>query len=399
VLNARSSIARDVVLIGAGHAHVQVLKHFGAHPPPGVRLTLITPGAHTPYSGMLPGLIAGHYSFDDAHIDTRPLCRFASARLHLSAATGIDRATKMVICDNRPPVPYDVLSINIGSTPNTEGVPGAAAHAIPVKPIDGFLARFEALKARVLKAGGASRIAVIGGGAAGVELTLALQYRLRSELQAAGHDPAGLRFNLLTASDGLLQGFPPGFIERFETILAQRGIELSVQTRVVGVEPGALHLQGAEPQAADEVLWVTQAQPAAWLARSGLPVDEHGFLRVDETLRAKGADEIFGVGDLIAFGPRAIPKSGVYAVRAGSVLAENIGRLLSGRSLKAFEPQREALYLVSTGDPYAVGTRNGFVFAGRWVWRWKDWIDRRFMARFKELPERTTPEATAPGGD
>jgi selenide,water dikinase len=135
-------VIKDVVLVGAGHAHVQVFKRFGMKPVPGVRLTLITSEVHTPYSGMLPGLINGHYSFDEAHIDTGPLCRFAGARLYQSTATGIDRAAKTVICDNRPPVPYDILSIDTGSTPNTAGVPGAAEHAIPVKPISGFLERF-----------------------------------------------------------------------------------------------------------------------------------------------------------------------------------------------------------------------------------------------------------------
>ncbi|WP_088346660.1 MULTISPECIES: selenide, water dikinase SelD [Rhodomicrobium] len=390
----QSPVVKDVVLIGAGHAHVQVLKRFGMKPMPGVRLTLITREVHTPYSGMLPGLIAGLYDFDQAHIDTGPLCRFAGARLYQSAAIGIDLPSKMVICDNRPPVPYDILSINIGSTPNTASVAGAADHAVPVKPIDGFLARFEALRQRVLKARGERRIALVGGGAGGVELMLSLERRLRGDLAAAGHDPAAARFTLVSDPE-VLPNFPESFVARFEAIFQERGIEIVTGSAVCRVERGLIHFQNGGSRAADEILWVTQAQPPSWLKATRLPLDEKGFLRVDAQLRAEGESDVFAAGDVIAFQPRPLPKSGVYAVRAGPVLTENIRRRLSGGQLTSFKPQREAMYLVSTGEPYAIGTRNGLVFAGEWVWRWKDRIDRRFMAKFNELPEMAEPEAAA----
>src|SRR5437016_1703546 len=174
-------VLKDVVLLGAGHSHVTVLRMFGMKPIPGVRLTLITREVHTPYSGMLPGLIAGHYGFDDAHIDTGPLARFAGARLYQDEVVDLDLAGRRVICRNRPPVPYDLLSLNIGSTPNTADVPGATEHAIPVKPIDGFLARFEAMTARVLQRRGRARVALVGAGAGGVELLLSVERRLRAE--------------------------------------------------------------------------------------------------------------------------------------------------------------------------------------------------------------------------
>jgi selenide,water dikinase len=379
-------VLKDVVLVGAGHAHVQVLRHFAMLPLPGVRFTLITREVHTPYSGMLPGLVAGVYGFDDAHIDTGPLARFAGARLYQSAAIGVDVAGKRVICDNRPPVPYDILSIDTGSTPNTVEVTGAAEYAIPIKPIDRFLEHFEALRARLAR-GGKRRVALVGAGAGGVELLLALEHRLRREARAGGRNPQDLSFTLISGADTILPGFPPAFRLRFEAICTGRGIDILTGSLVERVEPGRLHLRGRASVAADEVLWTTQARPPEWLRSSGLPVDDAGFVKVDETLRAENCDVIFAAGDIIAFGPRRLPKSGVYAVRAGPVLAENIRRALIGKRLTPFRPQRDAMYLISTGDGGAVGTRNGVTFAGRWVWRWKDWIDRRFMRRFNELPE------------
>ena len=173
-MNNAQPIIKDVVLVGAGHAHVTVLRKFGMKPIPGVRFTLISREVHTPYSGMLPGLVAGLYEFDEAHIDTGPLARFAGARLYQDEVTGLDLTGRRVICRHRPPVPFDLLSLNIGSTPNTADVPGASDHAIPVKPIDGFLKRFDALKQRVFERRGVGRIVLVGAGAGGVELLLSV---------------------------------------------------------------------------------------------------------------------------------------------------------------------------------------------------------------------------------
>ena len=391
--NSAHPIVKDVVLVGAGHAHATVLRMFGMNPIPGVRFTLISREVHTPYSGMLPGLVAGLYEFDEAHIDTGPLARFAGARLYQDEVTGIDLANRRVICSRRPPVPFDLLSLNIGSTPNTADVPGARDHAIPVKPIDGFLSRFEALKQRVLDRKGNVRIALVGAGAGGVELLLSVEQRLRRELSDAGLPTSRLSFCLVADTADILPTFPIAFRERFQTILAERSIDIVTGAPVTRVEAGRLILDGHDALAADEILWTTQAAPAPWLATTGLPLDENGFLRVDETLRVRGHDDLFAAGDSIAFPARALPKSGVYAVRAGPVLADNIRRTLLGRPLRPFKPQREALYLVSTGKRHAFGTRNGLVVGGAWVWRWKDWIDRRFMEKFNKPPEMPQPVA------
>jgi len=380
-------VVKDVVLIGAGHAHVAVLRMFGMARLPGARLTLITREVHTPYSGMLPGLIAGHYQFDDAHIDTGPLARFAGARLYQDEVIGLDLADRRVICRHRPPVPYDLLSLNTGSTPNTTQIPGASEYAIPVKPIDGFLGRFIAMQERVIGREGRARIAVVGAGAGGVELMLSVAHRLRREVSAAGFNKGALSFALVTDAADILPSFPHTFRGAFREILVARGITVAASSAVMRVEPGRLVFENNTVLEVDEVLWTTQARPAAWLAKTGLALDQQGFLKVEPTLRAAGCDDVFAAGDVIAFPSRELPKSGVYAVRAGPVLADNIRRALTGRALRPFRPQREAMYLVSTGDHYAIGSRNGLTFKGAWVWRWKDWIDRRFMRKFNNLPE------------
>ena len=389
------------MLLGAGHAHVTVLRKFGMKPMPGVRFTLITREVHTPYSGMLPGLIAGTYGIDDSHIDTGPLARFAAARLYQDEAVGIDLANRRVLCRNRPAVSYDLLSIDVGSTPNVGDVPGAAEHAVPVKPIDGFLRRFEALRARVLAAKGRARIGVVGAGAGGVELLLSVERRLARDVAAAGHDPAGLSFTLVGSSDTLLPTFPPAMGRRFREICDRRGIRVFTGARVDRVDAGALHLLTGERIALDEILWTTQAAPAPWLRDTGLALDDRGFVQVTAALRSLSHPEVFAAGDIAAVDGFRLPKSGVYAVREGPPLAKNIRRVLSGKNPLPYRPQRQALYLVTTGERDAIGARNGMTFGGQWVWRLKDWIDRRFMRKFNALPEMTEESApfTSPIAD
>lgn len=390
-LTPETPVLKDIVLIGAGHAHVILLRDFGRQPMPGVRLTLITRQVHTPYSGMLPGMIAGLYDFDQAHIDTGPLTHFANARLYQAEAIGLNLETRRVICRERPPVPYDVLSIDIGSTPSARDVPGVADHAIPVKPIDGFWRRFEAARERILQSRGQAHIGVVGAGAGGVELILSIQRRLERDVAAAGFDPAQLHFTLFSDSS-LLPTFPNAMRRRFRAILDKRGIRVFTNARVREVEPGAVVVENSGRITIDEVFWVTAAEPAPWLSGTGLALDGDGFIRVAPTLQSISHADVFAAGDVAMIEGHRLPRSGVYAVRQGPILAENIRRLVSGKALLPYKPQRDALYLISTGERYAIGTRNGFTFGGAWVWRLKDWIDRRFMAKFNDLPEMRPAE-------
>jgi selenide,water dikinase len=391
---SQSAIVKDLVLIGGGHSHVILLKKFGMKPLPGVRLTVIARDVHTPYSGMLPGYLAGHYEFDDVHIDLRPLCRFAGARLYHDEAVLLDLAAKRVICKDRPAVPYDSVSVNIGSTPSFNGVSGAETCATPVKPINNFVNRWQHLVDRVLSSPGPHRIGVVGAGAGGTELLLAAQHRLKNLLAAQGRETDGLAFHLISQAETILPGFGTGLRRRFERLLAARGVHVHTGAPAKEVMPGSLTLATGKKIELDEILWVTNAGAPQWLRESGLDVDEGGFIQVHDTLQSTSHEEVFAAGDIAAVVNHPRPKAGVFAVRQGPPLTENLRRVLVGRPARPFSPQRAFLVLISTGDKHAVAAKSGWTAEGGWVWTWKDWIDQRFMRKFNELPEMKTEAAT-----
>jgi selenide,water dikinase len=392
-------ILRDIVLVGGGHSHVVVLKAFAMNPMAGVRLTLICTDTHTPYSGMLPGYVAGHYSYDDVHIDLGKLCAFAGARLYRAEVMSIDRAAKKVHCKGRPDVDYDVLSINIGSSPQVQSVPGANDYAIPVKPIAQFNERWLALLARAslshsqqgLQASEPLRIAVVGGGAGGVELLLAMQYRIKNA-----------SFSLFTEGAAILPTHHKAVQKRFMQVLADRGVSVHLNTPVTQVTmQGSRHQlhRKTEQLSFDEVMWVTQAGGAAWLAGTGLALDPRGFINVNDYLQSTSDASVFAAGDIANMVNYKLEKAGVFAVRQGMPLAENLRRSVQDVALKPYRPQRRWLALISTGDKQAVASRGalwglltalgvgGQNVSGQLLWRWKDWIDQRFMRRFSEFPE------------
>ena len=391
----QDAIVKDLVLVGGGHSHVIVLKKFAMKPLPGVRLTVIARDVHTPYSGMLPGYLAGHYDFDDVHIDLRPLCQFAGARLYHDEAVRIDHGAKQVVCKGRPPVPYDVLSINIGSTPSFDGIAGAEDFTTPVKPINNFIARWQRLVDRVLESPGPHRIGVVGAGAGGMELLLAVQYRLNNLLAARGQKADGLEFHLIFRSETILPAFGAGVRRRFERHLKARGIHVHTHAAATEVSPGAIAVAGGKTIELDEILWVTAAGAPQWLRESGLDVDDAGFIQVRDTLQSTSHDDIFAAGDIAAMVNHPRPKAGVFAVRQGPPLNKNLRRVLIGQPARPFSPQKAFLVLISTGDKNAVAAKWGWTAEGRWVWKWKDWIDRRFMRKFSELPEMAEEKAKA----
>ena len=388
-------VLKDLVLVGGGHAHVTVLKKFAMRPIPGVRVTLVCRDLQAPYSGMLPGYIAGHYTYDEAHIDLVPLCRFAGARFFHDEITGLDTANKKLICRDRPDLAYDLLSINAGSAPDVAAVPGAAGQVTPVKPIDGFVRRWHKLCDRLSAGPGKARVGIVGAGAGGVELALAVQYRLQQLLAGKQPDNAVPEFHLFTDADDVLVTHNRRVRARFRRVLAERNIRVHTRHKVVEVRPGALQCANGASFALDEILWVTMARAQSWPAQAGLDVDEQGFIKVRDTLESVSHPDVFAAGDIAHVVNHPRPKSGVFAVRQGAPLASNLRRKLLGRSLQPFTPQKEFLSLISTGNQYAVAARAGWALEGRWVWRWKDWIDRRFMRRYNHLPAMSEEQTQA----
>ncbi len=377
-------IVQDLVLVGGGHAHVHVLKRFGMRPAPGVRLTLIARDVETPYSGMLPGYVAGHYGLDECHIDLMRLARFAGARLIHDEAVGLDRVRREVLCGAHPPIRYDIVSLDIGITPRRDTIPGAAEHTVAVKPIDRFAERWERLLERA-RSRDRLRLAIVGGGAGGVELALAARHRLAATMFA----PPQIT---LVTRDGLLPSHNARVRAKFARILAQRGIAVIAKNPVARVEAGALILADGAMVGFDEALWVTEAAAAPWLADTGLALESGGFVETDEFLRSPSDPAVFAAGDVAAMRGHPRDKSGVYAVRAGPYLAENLRRALAGRSLRRAIPQRRALALIGTGDGSAVASRGDFAAEGAWLWRLKQWIDRRWMRGYAELPAMDVPD-------
>jgi selenide,water dikinase len=302
-----------------------------------------------------------------------------------------------VLCRNRPPVAYDCVSINIGSTPRLSGVAGADANVTPVKPITLFNQRWLALLARVqAHTQGVLRIAVVGAGAAGVELVLSMQHRLRQELQTRGHNPDLLEFHILSASAQILPTHNERVRRKFGQVLFERGVRWYLNANVTRVEQGRLHCANGLVVSADQIMWVTEAGGAAWLQATGLALNEAVFLRVNDQLQSITDPKVFAAGDIAAMDNHPLEKAGVFAVRMGLPLANNLRLSVQGKPLQPYRPQLNWLALISTGDKYAVASRGALGFWGAWVWRWKDWIDLRFMRKFSEFPDMQAGGGTQP---
>ncbi len=375
---------RTFLLAGAGHAHVEVLRAFAAKPVPDTALVLATPDRYSIYSGMLPGIVAGLYDVSEARIDAQGLAAAAGARFVPQPIVGLDLRLRQARCADGSSIAFDGLSLDIGIVPAGLDLSGVRQTVIPVKPIGEFLHRFGDLLDRI-RQGDLRRMAIVGGGAGGVELAFAAERVSRRVMAAAGHDPASLGITIVTASRTLLPGFPRRFVERIEQRLGARGIAVLAHARVTAVTRHHLHAEGHPPVAADAVVWATRAAAPPWLAETGLPLDTQGFVIVEGGLDVRGRSGIFAAGDVISFAPRPLPKAGVHAVRQGPVLAGNIRRCLAGRPPLPYRPRPAALVLLATGERHAVATRNGLTLEGDWLWQIKDRIDRRWIARYRTL--------------
>ena len=349
------------------------------NPVGGLRLTLISPSPFTPYSGMLPGLLAGHYDFAETHIDLQRFCQVAGVRFFADTVDALDPARRVLTCRKRGSVSYDYLSIDIGSQPDLDSVPGAREYATPVKPVAGLWDRWQELHASDLSA---RQIAVVGGGAGSVEVALAMAHRLRAQRP---------RITLYCGSARLLEGYSRGARRAAEVACSRLGVAVHCDRRVALVRPGELVFSAGDTAGFDTLIWSTGAAAADWIAQSGLAVDERGFMVVKDTLQSESFAEVFGAGDIATQRHNPRPKAGVYAVRQGPVLAANLAAVVSGGRLREHRPQQRFLSLLSLGEKRAVAERRGISASGAWAWTWKDRIDRAFMDRFSGLSADAMP--------
>lgn len=392
---------KKLVLIGGGHSHAIALRLLGLYPLSDVCLTLITDVLDTPYSGMLPGHIAGFYTFKECHINLLSLARFARVELIVDRAIALDLQKKLILCPEHPPIAFDWLSIDIGSTP---AIPSGAEYAIPAKPVPQFLAYWNQFLDSLQsdrKRDCPLRLGMVGGGAGGVELALTMQARLLQIFRAKGWSPAQVEIHLFHRQLDLMTGYPASVGHRFRQLLIRRGIHLHLGETVraislpetelsrenkVNSPAKLLHCVSGLTVSCDHIFWVTHATAPDWLKASGLATDDRGFILVNDTLQSVSHPDIFATGDIATTIDRPRPKAGVFAVRQGKPLFESLRAIASGQAPQPFYPQKRYLALIGMGEAQAVAAWGRYSIGPlSLLWYWKDRIDRRFMEQFAKL--------------
>jgi len=362
----------NLVFIGGGHSHALVLEKFSKKPLKNIQITLISDVIKTPYSGMLPGHIAGYYTYDETHIDLQKLADRARAKLIVDRAIDLDLKQNKIICKNIDPVDFDYLSIDIGSIPATISVTGAKEYTTPIKPVPDFLKEWEKLLA---KSPDPLTISIVGGGAGGVELALNAQHRLQEKID-------NLKIHIFDRKGRVLADRDPAVSQILQEILIQRGIQLHFLENVIQVTPDKVICQSGLNIKCDRIFWVTQASAPKWIARSGLITDSRGFILVKDTLQSISHPHVFAAGDIATIQNYFCPKAGVFAVRQGKPLYENLVRIITEKKLKSYLPQQQYLSLIGTGKKSAIASRGSFAWESPLLWLWKDYLDRSFMNRF-----------------
>ena len=369
---------QDLVLVGGGHTHALVLHTWAMKPLPGARVTLINPGPTAPYSGMLPGFVAGHYTRQELDIDLVQLARKAGARLVMGYAKGIDTDGRVIHVDGAPDIAFDVASVDVGITSAMPSLPGFAEHGIPAKPLGRFAQTWEDFA----RGDGPANVAVLGGGVAGAELALAMAHRLQVEGRAA-------QINVIDRSKAFTAIGAPA-AKRLRAAFKRYKISLIEETTPVAITKTGVTLEDGTQIKADFVTGAAGAKPHDWLATTGL-TNEAGFIPVDTRLRSPDPS-IFAVGDCADMTASPRSKAGVYAVRQAPVLYDNLRAALStGTGLREYVPQKDYLKLISLGEKSALAERFGVTLSGPLLWRWKDQIDTRFMTQFQGSMNAAAP--------
>lgn len=381
---------KKLVLIGGGHSHAIALKQLGINPLSDVQLTLITDVIQTPYSGMLPGYIAGFYSFNQCHINLQSLAQFAQAKLYIDSAIGLDLEKNLVICKNNSTIPFDILSIDIGSIPTTLTIPGAIKYTIPVKPISQFLQYWDQLIQKIKQNPQEKiRLAIVGGGAGGVELALNIHSHL-TQIYLQFNQPLNqLELHLIHSGNRLLSERHPDLSRKVKTILANRNINVHLNQTVSNIDQNQVKIircTSGLTLECDRIFLVTQASASPWVQKTGISTDERGFILVNNYLQSISHPQVFAAGDIATMVNYPRPKAGVFAVRQGQPLFENLKRSSQEKPLKSFIPQKEFLTLIGTGDQKAIASKGWFnIGPNSLFWRWKDYIDQKFIKQFKGI--------------
>lgn len=365
-----------MVLAGGGHAHVLALKRWMREPIEGCELTLISESQEQLYSGMLPGYIRGEYQKEEVRFDLKKLCEKANTRFIEAQITGFDknkRSVRIARCINAvntnatgtdvsadlQQVPYDFISLNLGAQPTWTG---SVSH---FKPFHRFMEVWQKIKSHK-----SPRLAVFGGGPAGVEISLAMNEVIRSK---------GGRVHLFEKHERLISSWPEGASRIVLNKLSQEGIEVQLSHEVQSSEQ--------ELKDFDFIFGADGPKPSQAIKDSGWLLDQEGFLLVDQCLRIFNGIDAFAAGDMVTFSPEPHAKSGVYAIRHAEVLTHNLWEAIRSRlknqnssgRLKTYQPQKTAMYLLNLGRKEALFVKGSWYFKSRLAWRLKDWIDRRFM--------------------
>ena len=361
-----------VILAGGGHAHLAVLSDWAERRPGNTERWLVTSARHTAYSGMLPGWLAGIYRANELLIDLEPLAERAGARLVLDDVIGLDPVANTLRLSSGNTLGFDLLSLATGGETNISSLALLGDRLLPVRPVGTFMERWSAYVARTRSAQ-TVHVAVVGGGAAGVELALGVHTaisRMRSDA----------RVSLVTPTEGFLSGHAPQVRTRALDKLAGRNIDVHF-AHAAGAEEGLL-LSTGHLLPADCVIAATGSRAPRWLAQSGLACNGDGFVAIDAEMRSISHRAIFAAGDIVDRVDRTLERSGVHAVKAGPILAANLRATLEGTRLRQYQPRRRSLYLLALGDRQAILSWGRTVTSGHWAWRIKDWIDRGFVSRY-----------------
>ncbi len=386
-MSATSRLGRDIdvqalmkhlVLLGAGHAHVHVLEGFATHRPANLRITLVAPQPEQLYSGMVPGFVAGHYTLGQCVIPLQSLLARSGAQYVEGSGTSINADAKTLTLTSGQTLAYDVLSLNTGSVMNREKIettlPGAREHGLFVRPIEAFGKLWPQVATSALQR--PVHLAVIGAGAAGLELAMAAAHVLHQPPHAPGS-----RVTLITGGAQPAQSYPVNVQRRVIHALKRLQVDV-VQDGCVGMNASEVVLASGKKLACDIPLLAIGAQAPGWLVGSGLALDAQGFVAVNSFQQSTSHSHVFAAGDVASRGDAPHSRSGVYAVRAGPALLSNLLLALGALPLAAYAPPARTLNLLSCGGRYAIAAWGPFSVEGAWVWTLKDRIDRQFVRRY-----------------